>query len=288
MRRTSASVRGGSRWKRALGLELGAHPEPVGEVLDVRAKDLLQARCRRRVDAHRHDRLASLGQRRIDGVEDLPGGRLRLRIEALVLGQPALLELCVPQVLGKAVVDLAGEPGPLGQRGVRGVHVAQPAELRVRAAERPVVHAELGDDAHQQDRVEAQSQGICRGDDPGRDDGVEREMELAERGDDEPRRQKTVGDVLVANVQAPIQDRGDDERHEDRDLDDNDAGRDGRQGSHLRPARVEGFRPGHGWQDRFAAEEHDRGQHDADARRQHEEGRPATVAPHVAGCARLR
>ena len=188
-----------------------------------------------------------------------------------VLGEPALLELGVPQVLGQAVVDLAGEPGPFGHRGVRGIHVAQTPELRVRAAERPVVHAELGDDAHQQDRVEAQSQGVGGRHDPGRDNGVEREMELAECGDDEPRRQETVGDA-VADIQAPIQDRGDDEATKIATWTTTMPAKTADRSVTCGPPRVEDLGAGNGWQDRFAAEEHDRGQHDADARRQHEEG----------------
>ncbi len=96
IRRTSASVRGGRRDSVAVGLELGADVEPLREILDVRAQHLLEARRGRRIDPHRHDRLACLRQRGIDRVEHFARGRPGLGIEARAPDDASLLELGEP------------------------------------------------------------------------------------------------------------------------------------------------------------------------------------------------
>ena len=89
-------------------------------------------------------------------------------------------------------MDLAREPGPFGQGGVRGVHLAQPAQLGVGAAQGPQVTADLGLDAEHQDEIEQEAERIGRGHDPGRDHRIEREMQLAEGGDHQTRRKVRV------------------------------------------------------------------------------------------------
>ena len=190
MRRTSASVRGGRRWSVPSASNSARTPNRSAKSSTYERQHLLEARRGGRVVAHRHDRLARLGEGGVDRVEHLAGGRLRASASRLAfwVSRPCL-SLAYHRSWARPSWISRASRGPLGQRGVRGIDVAQPPELGVGAAERPIVHAELGDDAHHQDRVEAQSQGIGRGHDPGRDDRVEREVELAERGDDEPRRQ---------------------------------------------------------------------------------------------------
>jgi hypothetical protein len=82
-------------------------------------------------------------------------------------------------------VDLACEPCPFGERRVRRIHLAQPAQLGVGASERGEIRGELGLDPRREDRVEHEPQGVGRADDAGGDDRVEGEVQLAEGGDDE-------------------------------------------------------------------------------------------------------
>ena len=205
--------------------------------------------------------------------DDLARGRLRLRVEALVLGQPALLELGVPQVLGEPVVDLAREPRAFGQRRVRGVHLAETAQLGVGATQGGEVATDLGLDAHHQDRVEDEPQGIGRGHDPGRDDRVEREVQLAEGGHHQARGQVRVGHEPVADVQPSKEDRGDDEAGEDRDLEEHDRGRQRGDAEHARPVRIERFGAGHRRQAGLAPEQHHARQHEHERRDDHEDRR---------------
>ncbi len=77
-------------------------------------------------------------------------------------------------------------------------------------------------------------------------------------------------------------------RHEDRNLEERDRGRGGRQGQDARSARVEGLGARNRRQDRLAAEQHDPGEDEADRRRDLEEVRRESAACRAAGCAPLR
>ena len=211
------------------------------------------------------------------------------RVEALVLGQPALLELGVPQVLGESVVDLAREPCPFRQRRVRGVDLAEPFQLDVGAAQRREVAAELGLDAHHQDRVEDEPQGIGRGHDPGCDHRIEREVQLAEGGHDQPGGQVRVGHEPVPDVQASKEDRGDDEAGEDRDLEEDDGGRhQTTRRATPRTVRIEGFGARHRRQAGLAPEQHHAGKHEDRAPGRSRGPPAAAAAARGEGCARPR
>ena len=161
----------------------------------------------------------------------LVGEPLRLVLERGDLGQSALLELRVPQVLRQAVVDLARESRPFLERRGDELGLGQAPDLHRRRPELGEVVPAVDDDPDEQDPVEGQAQQI-----PGRDDRgvaarVDRVVHLAERGDHEARRQERVAGTAAAPVGAMREQRGDDERGTDQALQhDQHRSRSGRQG----------------------------------------------------------
>ncbi len=225
IRRTSASVRAESLRHVALDDELGPDAEPVGEVVDIRVEHLGQrGTARGRVDPEGHHCLAGVGKGRIERAHHFPAGRPRRVLELRRLDDAALLQLGVPQVLRQPIVDLAGQPGTLGDAGTCGVDVAQPAELRVRSPQGREVRLQFRLNPQKQDRGEHQPKDVTPRDDPDRHDGIHREVELAECGDHETDGKERVRGEPFPDVQPAEQQRGREVEPEDDDLEDGDDG----------------------------------------------------------------
>ena len=76
--------------------------------------------------------------------------------------QSLVLELGEPQILRKAVVQLAREACPLLERGALRLGHPQPIERGIGAAQRAHVGARLGVDAQQQHHEESKAQRVGR------------------------------------------------------------------------------------------------------------------------------
>ena len=157
MRRSSARSRGPIAGSGPSCVQLRANGEPVREVVDLALEDVEQGAALGPT-AHGRDRVARLREGVVDRVRHLVGEPFRLVLERRDLGQPALLELRVPQVLRQAVVDLAGEARAFLEGRCRELGLGQATDLHRRRPQLGEVVPAVDDDPDEQHPVEGQAQ----------------------------------------------------------------------------------------------------------------------------------